>query len=70
MDNPKLFIKPKKYVGESTVVSLRLPKDMIKEMDSIAKATGRTRSELMSMCLEFAMRHMEIVDNKNLDKGE
>lgn len=64
MENPTLYILPKKYVGESTVVSMRLPKDMIEELDSIAKATGRTRSELMSTCLEFAMQHMEIVDNR------
>ncbi len=68
MEDPKLYIKPKKYTGESTVVSMRLPKDMIDEVDSIARATGRTRSELMSVCLEFAMRHMEIVDSE--DKGE
>ena len=68
MDEPKLHIKPKKYTGESTVVSMRLPKDMIDEVDGIAKATGRTRSELMSVCLEFAMRHMEIVDSE--DKRE
>ena len=65
MEPPKLYIRPKKYTGESTVVSMRLPKDMIAELDGIARATGRTRSELMSLCLEFAMRHMEIVDREN-----
>lgn len=70
MDVPKLYIAPKKYTGESTVVSMRLPKDMIDELDGIAKATGRTRSELMSTCLEFAMRNMEIVDNAEKKEGE
>ena len=63
MEVPKLYIESKRYTGESTVVSMRLPKDMIEELDAIAKTTGRTRSELMSTCLEFAMRHMEIVIN-------
>ncbi len=70
MEEPKLFIKPKKYTGESTVVSMRMPKDLIDEVDGIARATGRTRSELMTVCLEFAMRHMEIVNDENAKEGE
>ena len=70
MEMPKLYIEPKKYTGESTVVSMRLPKDMIEELDRVAKATGRTRSELMSLCLEFAMQHMEIVDNAKKKEGD
>ena len=65
MENPKLYIRPKKYTGESTVVSMRMPKDLIEEVDGIAKRTGRTRSELMAVCLEFAMRHMEIVEDED-----
>jgi len=34
---PKLIIQPKKYTEESTVISMRLPKDMIRDIDSIAK---------------------------------
>ena len=60
MNTPKLYIPPKKYTGESTVVSMRMPKDMIEEIDRVAKATGRTRSELMTLFVEFAMKHMEI----------
>ena len=70
MENPKLYIRPKKYTGESTVVSMRMPKDLIEEVDRIAKATGRTRSELMAVCLEFAMRHMEIVNSEDQREGE
>jgi metal-responsive CopG/Arc/MetJ family transcriptional regulator len=58
METPKLYIPAKKYTGESTVVSTRLPKDMVAEMDRIAKETGRNRSEVMSLCLEFALEHM------------
>ena len=46
---PKLYIPPKKYTGESTVVSMRMPKDMMEEIDRIAKSTGRNRSELMTL---------------------
>lgn len=64
MEKPKLHIPPKKYVGESTVVSMRLPKDMVKEFDDIAEATGRTRNEVLTMCLEFALEHMENEENE------
>ena len=70
MDKPKLIIKMRKYTGESTVVSLRLPKDMINEIDAVAKETGRTRSELMTLCLEFAIRNIKIVNETEKDEEE
>ena len=63
MDKPILHIPAKKYSGESTVVSLRLPKDMLIDFDNVANTTGRTRNELMSLSLEFALQHMEIALN-------
>lgn len=61
MDKPKLTITPKKYSGGSTVVSMRLSKELLKDIDDIAAVTGRNRNELMTMSLEFALNHMEIV---------
>lgn len=60
MSEPKFQITPKKYTGETLVVSMRLPKDMLRDIDAIAAKLGRTRNEFMSMCLEFAMDHLEI----------
>ena len=60
MPEPTLKIPPKKYGGESTIVSMRLPKDLLKQIDAIAAATGRTRNEILSTSLEFALEHMEI----------
>lgn len=65
MDIPKLKIIPKKYTGETSVISLRLPKDMIEDIDSIAKSTGKTRNELLLTCMEFALKHMEIIEEEN-----
>ena len=62
MEIPTLKIEPKKYTGESTVVSMRMPRDMVSEIDGIAATTGYTRTELMMLCLEFSLRHMEIVE--------
>ena len=67
MEMPILKIEPKRYTGESTVVSMRMPRDMVKELDTIAAATGYTRTELMMLCLEFSLQHMEIVQ-KQMDK--
>ena len=41
MTDPKLEIIPKKYSGESTVISLRITKAMLADIDKIAAATWR-----------------------------
>ena len=68
MEEPKLIISPKKYTGESAVISLRLYKDMIRDIDAAAAASGRTRNELMTTCLEFALEHLEIIAGDNEEK--
>ena len=60
MEEPKLEIKPKKYTAESAIVSMRVPKDMIRDLDAVAAKTGRTRNEIIAMSLEFALDHIEI----------
>lgn len=60
MSGPMFEIPQKKYVGESTIISMRMPKDMLEEIDAIVKETGRTRNELMLSGLEFALNHAEI----------
>ena len=61
MSEPVLQISPKKYGGETTIVSMRMSKELLKDIDNIAKVTGRNRNEIMAMSLEFALNHMEIV---------
>jgi len=61
MEKPYFPIKVKRFVGDSSIVSLRIPKDMVQEFDAVAAKTGRTRNEIMSMSLEFALEHMDIV---------
>ena len=74
MEKPRLIIAPKKYTGETAVISMRIPKDMVGDLDRIAETTGRTRNEIVSMCLEFAMMHMEIIEKDSstnqTDKNE
>lgn len=56
----KLVIKPQKYGGETSVVSMRMPKNMLADIDVVANETGRTRNEILMMSIEFALEHMEI----------
>ena len=60
MDEPVFLIRQKKYVGETMVVSMRIPKDMLADIDKAAQVSGRTRNEIISMSLEFALNHMKI----------
>ena len=64
MEEPKLEIKPKKYTAESAIVSMRVPKDMVRDLDAVAAKTGRTRNEIIAMSLEFALDHMEISEKE------
>lgn len=60
MSDKKLIIESKKYRGESSVVSVRLPDDLVKTLDSIAEETGRTRNEVIQKCLTYAIENLEI----------
>lgn len=60
MEQPIFQIQQKQYVGESSVISMRIPKDMLADIDEAARISGRTRNEILSMGLEFALNHMVI----------
>lgn len=64
MEEKKLIITPKKYIEESQVISVRMPKDMLADVDTVAQETGRTRNEIILTCIEFALRNMEITDKE------
>lgn len=60
MEN-KFVVHPRKPgFGKTSVVSARLPDDMIEQLDQIARKTGRTRNELIQMCIDFALKNIEI----------
>ena len=69
MERPILRISPKKYAGETTIVSMRMAKDLLKDIDAVANVTGRTRNEILTMSLEFALEHMEIVMQEREEKN-
>ena len=60
MADKKLIISSRKFRGNSSVVSLRLPAEMIQSIDEIAEKTGRTRNEIIQKLIEFSLENLEI----------
>lgn len=60
MEDKKLVIHQRKYSGDSSVLSLRLPNDLVSKLDSIAENTKRTRNDIIQKCLEYAVQNIEI----------
>lgn len=52
------IIPPRKWTGESSVISARLPNTIIEKLDGIARETGRSRNELMLLCVEYALNDL------------
>ncbi len=59
MAENELIIPEKKYRGETAVVSARLPKSMIDDLDQESVRTGYNRNEIIAICLEFALKHLK-----------
>lgn len=64
----KLTVSVKKYSGETSVVSLRMPDELIKKVDNVCEQTGRTRNEIIIKCLDFAIENIVIDDSNEEDK--
>lgn len=60
-----LRIEAKKYTEESVVISSRIPKDMLQDIDFVAKESGRTRNEIIQMFLDFSLKHTEIIEKQD-----
>ena len=64
MEDAKFVISPKRYKEESQVFSVRMPKDMLRDVDTVAQKTGRTRNEILLKCIEFTLTHLEIAEKE------
>ena len=64
MAEPEFRITPKKYTEESVVISSRIPRDMLRDLDAIAARTGRSRNEVLTLSLEFALAHLKIAEKE------
>ena len=43
-----------------TGVSVRLPDTMLAKLEDVVAQTGRTRNELVQMCIDYALARLEI----------
>ncbi len=59
-----LEIESKKYKGDTLVVSFRLPSELVNDIDKIVQKTGRTRNEIILMCLDFALENIVVPERK------
>lgn len=62
MAEDKFIVRPKRSYGKNTVVSCRMPVELVKRLDNIGSKTGRTRNDLILKCVEFALDKLEIVE--------
>lgn len=62
LSEKKLIIQPHKYTGATSVISMRMPKDMLADIDEVAAKTGRARNEILMLSIEFALENMQIND--------
>ena len=64
MADKKLVIASKKFRGDSSVVSVRLPNELIERIDTVAEQTGRTRNEIIQKCLAFSIENIEVTNDR------
>ena len=62
MANDKLKIRPKHLRGEDgyRTFSIRVKDEIVEEIEIISEKTGRSRNELISILLKYALERCEI----------
>lgn len=60
-----LIVKLKRPMGDDgyKIFSVRIRKDIVSRIDAIAKETGRSRNELISIFMEYALDRCVIKDD-------
>lgn len=61
----KLTISPKPPKGEDghKTFSVRLKDDLVSQLEHISTLTGRSRNEVISMLLDYAVKNCEISES-------
>lgn len=60
MTDKKLVIQNKKNNIESTIISMRIQKDLLMGIDEVVAKTGNSRNEVLQMRLRFAMDNLQV----------
>ncbi|MBQ9708009.1 MAG: CopG family transcriptional regulator [Firmicutes bacterium] len=56
----KLVIKQNKYNGTSSVISARVPDEIINRLETVSAETGRSRNEILIKMIEFSLDNLEV----------
>ena len=58
----KLIIKPKKskVSANAVTITIRIPRTLQEKLDELSEKTNYSRSELISITLEYALNNMKI----------
>ena len=65
MEEKKLVLSAKKFKSDSTtIISARIPTDLVKRIEELAKKTNRNRNEIVQILLTYA------VDNAVVEEEE
>ncbi len=59
--------KPKS--GEKEIISFRIPKVLLSEVDLVANKNSLSRNEFMIQCLEYALDNIETEENSTTGKN-
>lgn len=63
MDEKKLVITTKKFKADkTTIVSARIPLELVERIENIAAKTNRNRNEIIQMLLSYAVDNA-IIEN-------
>ena len=60
MTEEKFIITPKSYRIDTTIVSARIPTDLVEKIEKLAKESNRNRNEMIQMLLTYAVDRAEV----------
>lgn len=61
MEDKKLVLSTKKFKEDSTtIISARVPTELLKKIENLAKKTNRNRNEIVQILLSFAVENTVI----------
>ena len=65
MEEKKLILTPKKFKEDSTtIISARVPTELIKKIETLAKKTNRNRNEMVQILLTYAVDNAIVEEDK------
>lgn len=66
MEEKKLVLSTKKFKADSTtIISARVPTDLIKKIEDLAKRTNRNRNEMVQILLSYAVDNAVVEEEEN-----